>query len=386
MNKKPILYFFVALIAFGLVGIVLFKNTNSYSSHRPKIINLQALEKIAEAGDIEAQLRLVDFYKMNWNNAENYKNRENYWNQKLALRKNTAEYNQAVIKLEKERHEELKEQKERFAKKQKEVKALAEKYKNLDHADKQANDKARLEYLETLFDSTEVFSWKVPYIWRYRLTINIETPEGIKSGSAIQEIYYPPADKNIYAPSNQGIPHGEAVYIDLGQRGVVFAIMPDPSNSVGAFKRLITNVFPTVPRIHEQIRYPEILKHYNDLKNVKDEVPPEFYPKLVGFKDINNPKTIELVYQRKEGSIANMKQVETDRLEDFYGKGVKIKNMTLEMTDDPLEWKLGDKLSWIENMSEKEITRALAEAEPRIYITNGIGYYVFRQGFKKSSM
>lgn len=57
--------------------------------------------------------------------------------------------------------------------------------------------------------------------------------------------------------------------------------------------------------------------------------------------------------------------------------------MFLEMIDDPFEWKLDNKLSWIETMEEKDITHALRKAEPHVHITNSVAYYVFRQGFEK---
>lgn len=256
-----------------------------------------------------------------------------------------------------------------------------EKYKNLPPEAQNNDPKVWQDAINATFQPQKIYSWKTPFSLRYRLTIHIETPEGVKSGSTIQEVFHPPADsENIYNPHNQGVPRGEAAYIDLGERGTVFAIMPDPPNARNRFFGLIRGVFPTVPEIHDQLRFQELLQHYNDLSGVKDEVPPGFYPMFVRFRDINDPKTIELVYERKDGSRKDMEQVDTDRFQEFFGKGVRIKNMTLEMTDDPYEWKLGTKLPWIETMSEKDVTRALREAQPPIHITNGIGYYVFRQG------
>lgn len=382
MNKKTILYVLLPIAVLGLVNVGLFKPSNSVGTHEAQLMNLQALEKIAETGDMEAQLRLVDFYKSYPLRLEYHKTKEDYWSKKIEPRKTTDEYNKVVAKLAEERAVGFRAIQEKSKKIQEKMKVFAEKHKNLDPKDKQANDNALLKSVEILSDN--VYSWKDPYTWRYRLTINIETPEGIKSGSTIQEIYYPPADsKNIHNPANQGIARGEAAYIDLGQRGVMVAIMQDPSNARERFKLLIRNVFPTVPTVYDLSRFQEMLKHYNDIRNVKDEVQPWLYPTLVGFRDINDPKTIELIYQRKHGSVRDMQEVETDRLEEFYGKGVKIQNMTLEMTDDPLEWKLDDKLNWIETMDEKDITHSLHEVVPRIPITNGIAYYIFRQGFEK---
>ena len=379
MNKKPISVL-VAVVILTLAGISLFRPTNASSANEAKLVNLQELEKIAGTGDIEAQLRLIDFYETPSNGRSDYKIREDYWQKKIEPRKATDEYNKTVKKIKEERFAIIKDKEEKWKKKQEEIKALGEKYKNIDPKDKKANDLAIMKGMEIAFDTDKTYSWKVPYTLRYRLTINIETPEGVKSGSAIQEIYYPPADtNNIYNKSNRGIVSGEAVYIDLGKRGIIFAIMPADRDD---FLRLITDTFPTVPAFSDNSQYPDLLKHYNDLRNVKADLQPWQYPILIGFKDINAPKTAECVYQIKYLDNRFIHKVETDRLEEFYGEGVKIKNMTLEMTSDPLEWKLDDKLSWIETMDEKEITSALREAVPRVPITNSVAYYIFRQGFK----
>jgi hypothetical protein len=382
MSRKLLAYpIFVLVIIVGIGGSILFSLHNSADAQEQKLWNLQKLEEVAETGDVEAQLRLRDFYSKHINSRDYYKKKLEYWNQKIGKRTQTSEYMEASKKLNEERAEERRRRQEKQDAARARLQAMKEKYEKLgpDYAKK---NEAQVWHdgLNAIFNIEKIYSWKVPYKWRYRYTIDIETPEGIKSGITVREVFFPPADKNIYVGSNKGVARGEAVYIDLGQRGVVFAIMQDTANARNRFKSLVQTVFPTVPKVYDQERYQEVLKHYHNLRGVKGDVPPRNYPMFVHFKDLNDPQSIELVYERKRGSRRDMEQVDADRFEEVFGEGVRIKNITMEMTDEPLEWKLENKLRWIESMSEKDITQALRKASPRIHMINSIGHYVFRQG------
>src|SRR6218665_2890440 len=64
---------------------------------------------------------------------------------------------------------------------------------------------------------------------RYKMTVTVETPEGIKTGSAVREAgrYTEPS----ILPDQGGVFYrvigGEAVVVDLAERGVLFALIDD---------------------------------------------------------------------------------------------------------------------------------------------------------------
>lgn len=71
---------------------------------------------------------------------------------------------------------------------------------------------------------------------------------------------------------------------------------------------------------------------------------------MVTFKDMKNLKSVELVYQSERIGIANQMAGEyriTDDFEKLFGKGVKIKDVTIEMTEEPVTAVLGKYLSWL---------------------------------------
>ena len=76
----------------------------------------------------------------------------------------------------------------------------------------------------------------IPSTWNYRITVEIDTPEGIKSGSAVRKVVATLQPK--VTPETKQVSHrvyGEAVVIDLGKRGVVFALIGSHEEVYKAF-------------------------------------------------------------------------------------------------------------------------------------------------------
>ncbi len=76
------------------------------------------------------------------------------------------------------------------------------------------------------------FVWE----WRYKVTLTVETPEGLKTGYAVREHSYEPP--LFYFPNGVGSSRtfGEAVAVDLGERGYLFALIPSGRDEFrGAF-------------------------------------------------------------------------------------------------------------------------------------------------------
>ncbi len=174
--------------------------------------------------------------------------------------------------------------------------------------------------------------WKIAYptnTFRYKVTVNVETPEGLKSGSAVREVTI--MQQPEVTPESR--PHvsvkGEAVVVDLGKRGVLFA-------TIGTNDEYI--VFQTFRKEGAITR--EGARYYENLK-AQAEVAPINYPLLVAFKDINDPKTVTVAYKpiivddERPGMRFVVSGVE-DNMAELFGQNVRLKNIVLEMTDDPV--------------------------------------------------
>ncbi len=177
---------------------------------------------------------------------------------------------------------------------------------------------------------------KKEYSWRYKMTVEIETPEGIKAGSAVREIRNSSPLVRLPDVGNAAGVRGEAVVVDLGERGVLFALISHHSDNE------FYNAFP-VPgnRIGNGGSSPDGIKYYASLPiGTKGVLKPEYfpgYPKLVTFTDMDDPKSVTLAqtWTRNDKGLYGLQE---DRMEELFGQGVKLKGITLEITDEPVTW------------------------------------------------
>lgn len=126
---------------------------------------------------------------------------------------------------------------------------------------------------------------------------------------------------------------GEAVAVDLGQRGMLFSIIPTDSYLI------VFSLFPGPPGLT-----PKGAEYYSQLKNVKAEMGNNEsimgqIPTMVTFSDIHDPKSVQLAYSVAAISVPNQAAWDfktTDNLEKLFGAGVHLKSVTVEMTDEPI--------------------------------------------------
>ena len=162
--------------------------------------------------------------------------------------------------------------------------------------------------------------------WNYKLTLVVETPEGQVVGSAVRKVYgyrepiilqFLPSASYAHADVK-----GEAVVVDLGQRGVLFALLTASNGVNGDAKYIVFRGFPFhwkdatgETHIGGSELTSEGIRYYRSLKGRK-ELALEKLPMLVRFRDIKDPKTVGLV--------------DPNDLQQSFGKGVKLVSTTLE--------------------------------------------------------
>ena len=205
---------------------------------------------------------------------------------------------------------------------------------------------------------------KKTYSWRYKMTVEVQTPEGIKTGSVVREVNLVFETilfltQKVY--KNKLSVSGEAVVVDLGERGVLFALLKGAFGSHDHAKRFLFEVFESSYGGTTL----EGAKYYSQLKNVKTEVELKHYPMLVTFSDVGNPKTVKNVLEvdMGDGSYLTEYKIKTDRFEEIFGEGVYLKKITVEMTDEPVTWGIEKLLPWLPD--RKNVTGYLGgESEP----------------------
>ncbi|AEP08629.1 hypothetical protein [Micavibrio aeruginosavorus] len=191
---------------------------------------------------------------------------------------------------------------------------------------------AILGIMATIAVAGMILTKKAPPFYKrnVKMTVTIETPEGDVSGSAVREIANQGTNSKLDWPGgNPASVRGEAVVIDLGARGKVFALINKDGEEARFYK-----AFPP-PDGHPQSN--DSMAYYAQLPVGKSAVlEPNDWPMFVTFTDMNDPKAVTLV----RGGRFNLQTQKYDLVDDFekiFGSGVRVKGVTFEITNKHVE-------------------------------------------------
>lgn len=160
------------------------------------------------------------------------------------------------------------------------------------------------------------------YRWYEALQVEVETPQGVKTGRSVVRVsrsveYFVPGWTG---GKGSGGHRGEATVVEVLPGRYLFALLKMGEyrdNSFYGFDRntLFTRVFPD--KLQGGIdAYGPRMRALRETRNI----PRSAYPVLVTFADLNVP-----------GSV---RQVDPDNLAATFGPGVRLKSLTLTMTNE----------------------------------------------------
>ncbi len=171
-----------------------------------------------------------------------------------------------------------------------------------------------------------------PAGWNYRITIMVETPDGMKTGSAVRHIdAFRPMAFNPDVPDIRFKVLGEAVVVDLGEYGVLFATIKHSSfeeyfSAFGLDKSSPAQKL----EFNKNIRVGETAFLKNN------------YPYLIAFEDLDDPST----------AVA----VNIGEFEKVFGEGVIFRAIKIEKTKDPVTYgAVRQKLHWLDEYFDKRL-------------------------------
>jgi hypothetical protein len=179
-----------------------------------------------------------------------------------------------------------------------------------------------------------------PRILRSRMTLVVQTPEGERSGSSVTQLttYFP---GGLTKAQGWGITKqlvGEAVVVDLGQRGLLFATLRNPTDltfsgggGLGGGYNAGLAAFPQDFRGDNE-QYAAYLDGLNRMKP-KSVLSLKDLPVLVRFTNLNDPTSAALV--------------DPHDLAASFGPGVIFKGAIVEITDDPVTKGIETRLPWL---------------------------------------
>lgn len=185
--------------------------------------------------------------------------------------------------------------------------------------------------------------------YRYRLTVEVETPEGLATGSSVIEVKQTLMRPGS-SPGNQGVSRrvrGEAVAVDLPGDKTLFALLRS-DNNVDWASQVFLYLKPPSPQ-------EEFVDQLDDVLEVTGERelprmwPPvawleerSAYPMMVTFGDETDPTSVA--------------RVDPDDLAASFGEGVTLKRITVELTDEPVTVGIEERLGWLPNYYDKQLS------------------------------
>ena len=194
--------------------------------------------------------------------------------------------------------------------------------------------------------------------YRFRLHVEVDTPEGQKFGSSVIEVSW---WTNHFVPGfgkrGDGSITGDAVFVDLGRGKSLVAILGlGSTGNERAFHEMPWRAFGHKPVREEFWQIMETQTGSVDL--LLDNI-----PTLVTFHDIANPASVEVV-----GPL---------ELPSAFGAGYSIGRVWIETTRDPILQTLDQQLPWLLSLIEKERKKPFFE--------NRGGFYMRTALFRRSS-
>ena len=176
--------------------------------------------------------------------------------------------------------------------------------------------------------------------FRYRLTVEVDTPQGLRTGSSVIEVTAGEVGTTL---GGTGVEvRGEALAVDLPGGKTLFALMRgdhDPYDFAGQAMFLVTAFESGDKRegfgpLLEAVRANRKVNVVPRMRRGYFDVDPPFsaYPMLVRFRDTNDPKTLE--------------QVDPDNLATSFGSGVTLRRITVQLTDDPVTIRIKRRFPW----------------------------------------
>jgi hypothetical protein len=189
--------------------------------------------------------------------------------------------------------------------------------------------------------------------YRFRMTVEVETPEGLKTGSSVYEVR---AEKDIKLSPDMGNAHtsirGEAIAVDLPRGKTLFALLKTVAGDDLPYMSMKT-LDPAYN--NKSVESAQRIASGNGIRSPADIAEGD-YPMLVTFTDIDDPKSVQ--------------RVDPANLAASFGPGIRLKRITVEVTDDdvttgiekrlPHFGKASGFLAWQQTLANDDPRRRLA--------------------------
>jgi hypothetical protein len=179
--------------------------------------------------------------------------------------------------------------------------------------------------------------------YRFKMTVEVETPQGIRRGSGVYSVLAFKTSELITGGSSSDIEFkGEAVAVDLPEGRTLFALLrmangTSSDDNIGIMSmRAMDAAFKNTTKDESARRIAS-----GDGIQSPAEVPIGYYPMLVTFTDITDPKSVQ--------------RVDPANLAASFGPGVKLKRIVVETTSERVTTGIQKRLGWRKNFPKGKL-------------------------------
>ncbi len=213
--------------------------------------------------------------------------------------------------------------------------------------------------------------------FRYKLTAEVNTPDGVKTGSSVIEVSY--SHNADWGGGQTAYLHmtGEATYIDLGQSKNLFILLSNrTSDHADIFDRSnhdykndsrsltpFSLPFSAFGLVWDFNKTNKLCRELSKIDTSKS-FPIAFanLPTMVAFRQLGDPSSVELVLP--------------DKIEEKIGAGFSLHRATLQKTDLDETKNIESVLRWLELKKPKESNSSWSRYDPLI---DQLQYLSFKQ-------
>ncbi len=169
-------------------------------------------------------------------------------------------------------------------------------------------------------------------VFRYKMTVEVDTPQGLKTGSSVWEVRYEEPGWFPF-PFGESRPQkyfrGEAVAVDIAPGQTLFALKVGKGGD-SEYGKFMPSEMMGWRQDSGVVEGPVELWPARDAE-----------PMLVRFRDINDPTSVE--------------QANPADLGASFGSGVALKRIVAEETNDPVTTGIEKRLKWLKNYYDNRL-------------------------------
>jgi hypothetical protein len=178
--------------------------------------------------------------------------------------------------------------------------------------------------------------------WNQRLTIVVETPAGEVSSSSVTKVVDTETIGPLVLPEARGVRSlvvGEAVVVEVTPGRYLFALL---SGSGDQYRDATHWVYPAYNLSAAGSYFGAMSIVMSQVYDTPIPLPPEGWPLMVTFADIADPTSVS--------------RVDPNDLAASFGEGVRLKAVTLEITDAEVTYgRLEELVTWLGQYPEPHL-------------------------------